>query len=193
MSLGAGGPGAPSPVCVPCLHGLLWFCVSCRVPPSFCDHPRRFRGRLGRPAGEGAGGGPRGGQRPSPLPAPRSPNPPRSTFPCRKRTGLNSTHGRERELGIAPLDQTAHPHSSRLGAAARQGPERLGALGRHLPPAPSTCPPGPPAQRARWELPAQDHKPSSAPAREGRAHPDSRSMSPSRPSSGAPTAPGGAS
>lgn len=33
MSLGAGGPRAPSPVCVPCLHGLLWFCVSCRVPP----------------------------------------------------------------------------------------------------------------------------------------------------------------
>ncbi|KAF7471347.1 Hypothetical predicted protein [Marmota monax] len=68
-----------------------------------------------------------------------------------------------------------HPHSSRLGAPRGQGPEP--AVPGALLPAPSTspcpcqyrtpnhlCP-----QWARWELSVQDHKPSSALAREGRA------------------------
>lgn len=70
--------GGAAPVCVPRLHGFLWFCVSCRVPPSFCDHPRRFWKRLGAPA-VGVGGGPGRGRFPLPLPAPQAHL---EVFPC---------------------------------------------------------------------------------------------------------------
>ena len=184
MSLGVACPRYASPVCVPLPA---WTSlVLCFVPSathrSVTIHVASGNGWESQPwVSEEVPGR---GQFPSPPP--RSPNPPRSIFLCRKRTGLNSTHGRERELGIVPLDQTTHPHSSHLGAAARQGPERLGALRSAPPTSPRDLPPRPPAQRAWWELSVQDYKPSSAPAREGRAHPDSRSMSPFAPPLPAP-------
>lgn len=120
-----------------------------------CGSKRGHRARRGEVRG------------PLPLPAPQHRR--ASGIPCRKRTGLE--HPRESVSLEAPLDQTAPPlgHRERLRARPSARCSRAAPPPAPARPGTQTPDPRPPAQRARWELSVQDHKPSSALTPTGRA------------------------
>lgn len=150
---------------VPCLHGLPSpvFCAECHplsvtihvATENGCGSKRGHRARRGEVRG------------PLPLPAPQHRR--ASGIPCRKRTGLE--HPRESVSLEAPLDQTAPPlgHRERLRARPSARCSRAAPPPAPARPGTQTPDPRPPAQRARWELSVQDHKPSSALTPTGRA------------------------
>lgn len=143
---------------------------------------------------KGVGGGHGRENVPLPLPTPQTHQ--EVFFTCRMRTGPNGARGWERARAWNHPSRPNRPpptHISHLGAVARP---RAGSVlsGQHLPPAPAdrliyrTLAQHLPAQ-AWWELSVQDHKPSSAPTREGQSLPQtfmSLSLPPPNPSLSSP-------